>query len=309
MKLYKPKFWNKNKNFFVILLFPLSLIYTCIVKLRKILISKKKFKIPIICVGNIYIGGTGKTPTSIYLAEQFLKDGLNPVIIRKYYRNHHDEYELIKNHFKNFIFNKKRSSALVEAENSMYDVAILDDGFQDYKIKKDLNIICFNSNQLIGNGLVFPSGPLRENLAALKNADIILINGEKNLNFEKLILNINASLRIFYSYFKPTNINKFKNFNLLALAGIGNPENFFQLLEEHELRIFEKLIYPDHYIFSKNEIENIIIKAKKENLKIIMTEKDYHKIRKFNFDNLEYLKILLEINEKQNFLNLIKNLI
>ena len=78
MKLYKPKFWNKNKNFFVILLFPLSLIYTCIVKLRKILFSKKKFKIPIICVGNIYIGGTGKTPTSIYLEKQFLKDGLNP---------------------------------------------------------------------------------------------------------------------------------------------------------------------------------------------------------------------------------------
>ena len=154
MKLYKPKFWKKNKNFFTILLFPLSLIYICLIKLRKILISKKKFKIPIICVGNIYIGGTGKTPTSIYLAKQFLKDGLNPVIIRKYYSNHHDEYELIKNHFKNFIFNKKRSSALIEAENSMYDVAILDDGFQDYKIKKDLNIICFNSNQLIGNGLL-----------------------------------------------------------------------------------------------------------------------------------------------------------
>ena len=95
----------------------------------------------------------------------------------------------------------------------------------------------------------------------------------------------------------------------MALAGIGNPENFFQLLEEHELKIFEKLIYPDHYMFSKNEIENIIIKAKKENLKIIMTEKDYHKIKKFNFDNLEYLKILLEIKEKQDFLNMIKNLI
>ena len=69
------------------------------------------------------------------------------------------------------------------------------------------------------------------------------------------------------------------------------------------------MIYPDHYMFSKNEIENIIIKAKKENLKIVMTEKDYHKIKKFNLVNLEYLKILLEIKEKQNFLNMIKNLI
>ena len=179
MKLYKPKFWDKNKNFFSILLFPISLIYLCVIKLRKILISKKQFKIPIICVGNIYIGGTGKTPTSIYVAQQLLKGGLNPVIIRKYYKNHQDEYELIKNHFKNLILNKNRSSAIIEAENSMYDLAVLDDGFQDYKIKKDLNILCFNSNQLIGNGLVIPSGPLRENLSVLKDAHLILINGEK----------------------------------------------------------------------------------------------------------------------------------
>ena len=115
-------------------------------------------------------------------------------------------------------------------------------------------------------------------------------------------------MRIFYSYFKPININKFKNFNLLALAD-WKSRKFFQLLEENGLKIFEKMIYPDHYMFSKNEIENIIIKAKKENLKIVMTEKDYHKIKKFNFDNLEYLKILLEINEKNLFFNTIKKLI
>ena len=251
MKLYKPKFWKKNKNFFTILLFPFSLIYLCIIKLRKILISKKKFKIPIICIGNIYIGGTGKTPTSIYLAKQFLKDGLNPVIIRKYYSNHHDEYELIKNHFKNFILNKKRSSALIEAENSMYDVAILDDGFQDYKIKKDLNIICFNSNQLIGNGFVIPSGPLRESLGALKDAHLILINGEKNSEFEEKILKINKNLKIFYSYFKPVNIDEFRDYKLLAIAGIGNPENFFQILEKNNLNIFDKMFFPTIIYFQK----------------------------------------------------------
>ena len=309
MKIYKPNFWNDKKNFLAALLYPLSLIYLLVIKLRKKFINQKQFKIPIVCVGNIYIGGTGKTPTSIYLANDFSKLGYNPVIIRKFYKNHQDEHELIKSYYKKLILTKDRSAGLEEAVNSEYDLAILDDGFQDHRIKKNVNILCFKSNQLVGNGLVFPSGPLRENLAVLKNADIILINGKKNLNFEKLILNINANLKIFYSYFKPANINKFKNFNLLALAGIGNPENFFQLLEENELKISEKLIYPDHYKFSKNEIENIIIKAKKKNLKIVMTEKDYHKIKKFNFDNLEYLKILLEINEKHIFINTIKNLI
>ena len=308
MKLYKPKFWDKNKNFFSILLFPISLIYLCLIKLRKILISKKQFKIPIICVGNIYIGGTGKTPTSIYVAQQLLKGGLNPVIIRKYYNNHQDEYELIKNHFKNLILNKNRSSAIIEAEKSMYDLAVLDDGFQDYNIKKDLNIVCFNSNQLIGNGFVIPSGPLRENLSVLKDAHLILINGDKNSEFEEKILKINKNLKIFYSYFKPINLEEFKNQKLLAIAGIGNPENFFQILDKNNLKIFDKIVFPDHYVFSKKEIENIINKTKKNNLKLIMTEKDYHKLKKFKFDNISFLKISLEINDKQNFLDIIKNI-
>ena len=306
MKVYKPNFWNKKKNFFSILLFPISLIYLCLIKLRKILTSKKQFKIPIICVGNIYIGGTGKTPTSIYVAKQLLKDGLNPAIIRKYYNNHQDEYELIKNHFKNLILNKNRSGAIMEAENSAYDLAVLDDGFQDYNIKKDLNIVCFNSNQLIGNGFVIPSGPLRENLNVLKDAHLILINGEKNQIFEEKILKINKNLKIFYSYYKPVNLEEFRNHKLLAIAGIGNPENFFQMLEKNNLKIFDKIIFPDHYLFSKKEIENIINKAKKDNLKLIMTEKDFHKIKSFRFDNLSFLKISLEIKDKQNFLDIIK---
>ena len=189
----------------------------------------------------------------------------------------------------------------------MYDVAILDDGFQDYKIKKDLNIVCFNSNQLIGNGFVIPSGPLRDNLSVLKDAHLILINGEKNPIFEEKILKIKKNLKIFYSYYKPVNLEEFRNHKLLAIAGIGNPENFFQILEKNNLKIFDKIVFPDHYVFSKKEIENIVIKAKKNNLKLIIIEKDFHKIKRFKFDNLSFLKISLEIKDKQNFLETIKN--
>ena len=108
---------------------------------------------------------------------------------------------------------------------SGYDSVILDDGFQDYSIKKDLNILCFNKNQLIGNGLLLPSGPLREGLNSLERADIIIINGEKDSEFEK-ILKINKNLEIYYSIYNPVNLNEFKNKELLAIAGIGNPENF-----------------------------------------------------------------------------------
>ena len=92
-----------------------------------------------------------------------------------------DEYNLIKNYFNNLITNRNRSTAIEEAIKEDFDFIILDDGFQDYKIKKDLNILCFNQNQKFGNGFVLPSGPLRESLSSIKNSQIVLINGKKIL--------------------------------------------------------------------------------------------------------------------------------
>ena len=192
IKINKPKFWDKkNLSFFAVLLYPLSLIVIFVVYLKKLFSKEIDFKIPIICVGNIYIGGTGKTPTSIILAKELVSKGMRPVILRKYYKNHIDEINQIKNTFNHLIINKNRIDGINEAINKNYDTVILDDGLQDYKVKKNLNIVCFNQNQLIGNGLVIPSGPLRENLSILKNVDIVLINGVKDLNFENKILKIN----------------------------------------------------------------------------------------------------------------------
>ena len=211
MKIFKPKFWDKKLSFFSIILFPLSIITIFFVFLKKKFIKPLSFKIPIICVGNIYIGGTGKTPTSILLAKELSKTGKKPVIIRKYYKNHEDEHNMIKYNFKDLIIGKSRIISLKEAEKNNYNLAILDDGLQDYKIKKNISIVCFNSNQLIGNGFMLPSGPLRESLSTLKNYNLIIINGQKNKKFEEQILNINNRLKIFYSNYKPINIDQFKN--------------------------------------------------------------------------------------------------
>jgi len=308
MKLVKPKFWDKKIGFLSIIFYPFTFLVLIFIFLKKKFSRKEKFKIPIICVGNIYIGGTGKTPTSILLSKELLKLGINSVIIRKYYENQKDEYALIRENGANLILNKSRIEGLREAENKKYDIAILDDGLQEYKIVKDLSIVCFNSNQLIGNGLVLPSGPLRDVISFLKKVEIVIINGEKNMNFEEKIFKINKNLDIFYSSYKPYNLDQFKNEKLLAVAGIGNPENFFHLIEENGLFIEKKLIFPDHYVFSKSEIENIIKEAKNKNYKIIMTEKDYFKIKNFNFKNLHYLKIKLEIKDKEKLLKKIISL-
>ena len=307
MMLIKPKFWDKKIGIISIILYPLSLIFLIIIYIKKKIIKVHKFKIPIICVGNIYVGGTGKTPLSILLANEIQKLGKETVILRKYYDSHNDEYELIKNNFNNLIVNKKRIDGILKAERANYDIVILDDGLQEYKIKKNLNIVCFNEKQLIGNGLVMPAGPLRENLNNLKSSDVVIINGNKNKSFEEKILNINNKLKIFYSNYKPQNIEKFKSKKLFAIAGIGNPENFFQLIEDNDLSIKKKFIFPDHHKYSKNEIMNIVDEAKKENCQIITTEKDYYKIKKFDI-KIEYIKIFLNIENKDILINKIKKL-
>ena len=307
MILNKPKYWDKKIGIISILLFPITIIVLITNFFKKKLTIAKKFNIPIICIGNIYVGGTGKTPTSIFLGNELKKLGRNPAILRKFYDAHADEYNLIKKYFNNLILNKSRLEG-IKSEMHNFDSIILDDGFQDYTIKKNLNIICFNQNQMIGNGMVLPSGPLRESIYSLKRANIILINGERNIKFEDKIFKINKNLEFFYSTYKPINLGEFKNKKLLAIAGIGNPENFFNLIENNNLKIDEKIIFPDHYKISKTEMQKILKKAEVKNYQIIMTEKDFFKIEKYKLKNIKYLKILLEINEHEKFLKRINDL-
>ena len=301
MKIDKPKFWDSKKGLISSILFPLSYVIEIIISIKKKILKPQYFNIPVVCVGNIYIGGTGKTPLTVYIAKQLLEAGKKPVILKKYYKKYSDENDFIKNNFKNFILDKDRVAGIKIAKDKNFDTVILDDGFQDYKIKKNLNVTCFNQKQLIGNGYVFPAGPLRESLSALKDSQIVVINGEKDINFEKKILKVNGKLNIFYSNYKPINLNNFKNQKLLAFAGIGNPENFFSLLENNDLIVSEKISFPDHYDFTEKEILNIIELAQNKSLKIVTTEKDYFRIKKFNIDKISYIKLKLEIENSEDF--------
>ena len=301
MKLRKPKFWDKP-SLLSFLLYPLSLIYLLFLGLKKSLSSKSVFGVPIICVGNIYVGGTGKTPLSILITKELSKIKKKPVIIRKFYSSHSDEYKMIKNERVNLITNNNRENAIKEALKTKFDTIILDDGLQDFKISPNCKIVCFNQKQKIGNGFSLPAGPLRESLKSIKNSNLILINGDKDIEFEKKLLKYNAKIKIYYSVYKAINTEKFKNKKILALAGIGNPENFIDLLKESNLNIKKKNIFPDHYNFSKSELSSIIFKAKKNNFCIVTTEKDYFRIKDYNLVEIEYLKTELVIENKKQFL-------
>ena len=305
MKFNKPGFWQKKESFISLILLPFSFFLLMLIWFKKKVSNEKKFNLPVLCIGNIYIGGTGKTPLSILIAKELRKIEKKPVIIKKFYDEHNDEHLLIKKNNIPLITKKNRKDAILSADNK-FDLVILDDGFQDFKIKKNMSVLCFHSNQLIGNGRLFPSGPLRESLNALQRAEMVLINGKKNVNFENKLYGINQKLKIFYSRYNLINIQKYKDKNILAFAGIGNADNFFDLLRSNNLKVKHSISFPDHYNFKKNEIIKIIEKAKNTDCTILTTEKDFLRIEKYNFSEINSCPVELEILEKEKFIKSIK---
>ncbi len=309
MKFFKPKFWDRNKiSFFSILLFPITLLIKLLSFVKKITTRTRKFSIPIICVGNVYLGGTGKTPLCIEIFIILKNLNKNPVFIRKKYSSFQDETNLQKQ-VGPLYESKKRIDALNKAIYNKADIAILDDGFQDFSIKKDLSIVCFNEKQWIGNGLVIPSGPLREDLSALNRANWVVINGKKNTNIENEILKKDKTIKIFYTKYKAQNINEFKNEKVVCFAGIANPDSFFNLLKDNNINILEKISFPDHYNYSDNELENLVNKAKENNATLLTTEKDFFRIEENHRKNIKHLKIKVEIENKKQFIEEINKII
>jgi tetraacyldisaccharide 4'-kinase len=305
MKLKKPKFWdNPRFSFWIILLFPFSILFLLFSYIKKLQLPKK-FPVPIICVGNIYLGGTGKTPLVLEIFKITKLLGKNPAFIKKYYDYLKDETTMLKKIGKIFV-SKNRKDAIESLIENKNDLAILDDGFQDFAINKNLSIVCFNQRQWIGNGFVIPSGPLREKLSAIKRADCIIINGQKDIKIENEIYKEKKNIEIYYLKYKPLDISKFKNKTIIAFAGIGNPENFFDLLRENNFLLKEVFYYPDHHNFLKTELDILINKAKVNNAILLTTEKDYSRIDDNYKKNIEFLKIELEIENKNNFIELIK---
>ena len=294
-------FWSKNNNLYSFILFPFSLLIQLLFFLKNIFLKTKKISIPVICVGNIYICGTGKTPLSIEIVRILKTFNMAPVLVKKFYTDQFDEIDLIKSKNIEIIKNSSRYIALKEAEERGFKSVVLDDGFQDHSIYKDLSILCFNEKQLIGNGFTIPAGPLREPLGALRRSKIILINGKKDEDFENKIKSINNEINIFYSKYIAQNSNKFLNENILAFAGIGNPENFFDLLKENNINVEKKISFPDHYNYSKKELDKLLKISKENNLKLLTTEKDFFRIKHFNITDIDYLTIKLEIINEELF--------
>lgn len=310
-QLINLHWYNSINLWLTIVLWPLMLIYSLIIKFRKALFDYKilpqeKLAVPVVVIGNITVGGSGKTPSCKYLAAQLEKRGLKVGIILRGYGGSATTPQIVKDNDDSQLvgdealiytraglkvaIGRDRVAAGKILLNTYPDIQIIlsDDGLQHYRLFRDFEICVLDGSRMLGNKFLLPMGPLREVVSRLNSVNALVINGAINpkhdleflndvkapiYNHQTLIsgfLNAPQNLMVDAKYFidKPT----------IAMAAIGNPERFFNDLSGLGIKLQHKISFPDHYHYQARDIS-----AK---YAIITTEKDYTKLTKFNPTNL-----------------------
>jgi len=309
MKFKKPKFWDlKKPNLISLFLLPLTLPVIINNYFLNFKSKTKNKSIKTICVGNIYLGGTGKTPTTIKLYNILNDLKLNVITGKKFYTSQLDERIILKKNTR-LISEKTRKKIIKQAILDQQKIIIFDDGLQDKSISYDLEIVCFDMENFVGNGCLIPSGPLREKLSSLKKYDCVFLKSDNDIAPEQLnyIKKYNSNIKIFETHFEISNLNKFNlSQNYLIFSGIGNSQSFKNILIKNKFKVIDEIVFPDHYEYKKDEIDNIINRAKDINAKIITTEKDFVKISNLDFDLIDFIEIKLKIKDEKNLIDFLK---
>jgi len=319
------------------LLFPASLGYRLAIGGRNLfydlhLPQTHQAPVPIICVGNLTVGGTGKTPMVSWLTSYFSQQGKKVAILSRGYKRHGRRQPLILlpeagNHpgvnelgdEAAMLHRKHPQAALIlDADRSRGarsicslwspDIIIMDDGFQHRRLQRTLNIVMIDSQRLFGNELLLPAGPLREPIAALQRADLVVFNkfdarhpafaGRSRRVFDFIsptrLFTARYELRCLYNLWHParrTEVDQLQGKKVLAFAGIANPDYFFQQLEKREMALQNRLSFADHVHYDQSKLQKIGRMAS-GNL-VITTAKDAVKIAALSEARLLLPKLLV----------------
>ena len=302
-----------NKSFWLYLLYPFSILFSYLTSRRRRKFLKNKTesfsaKIPIIVVGNLTIGGTGKTPLVKYIASELIKRGYKPGIVSRGYggkfketlkvdsntsvKQTGDEAQILSKLNIPFYIDKNRVRAVEKIiENHDCDVIISDDGLQHYKMKRDIEIAVIDGKRRFGNKLTFPAGPLRESIKRLSTVDFV-VNNSGPTEENEFLMSISPSEFVHLKSGKSYGVEDWPMHNQVhAVAGLGNPGRFFDLLEKLGFDIVRHP-YPDHHNFDSSDLFYL------DHLPIIMTEKDASKCKDFDNNKIWYLKIDADVNNK-----------
>jgi len=328
--LYKLKsgigqYWYSTPSMLTYLLSPFSALYCLIISLRKKYLSKKKvdFNVPVIVVGNITVGGTGKTPFVIWLSEFLKNKGYQPGIVSRGYGGKSKTYPLtvrpdsdphqagdeavllaMRTQCPVVIDPDRVNAARYLLDNHHCNIIISDDGLQHYRLRRDIEVVIIDGERQMGNGFCLPAGPLREPVTRLDTVDFIVINNAINSNnisnnkalklenFEHRKYNMTLIPGKIYNLSSPeleAAPDYFLGEPIHAVAGIGNPERFFSQLRSFGLSIWPHS-FTDHHRFSQKELDFSI------ETKIIMTEKDAVKCRDFSDYRFWCMPVTAEID-------------
>ena len=327
LKLFElgyPSFWKKNNNLinkiFIIFLLPLSLLYFLISKIYKKIIKEKRVGVPVICIGNLNVGGSGKTPFVIFLANLLNKKKIKTHVVTRGYLGKYkgpvrvdpkkhsskdvgDEALLIAKKNPTWVSKNKFEGALMATLHGA-DVIILDDGLQNYSLYQNLKIIVVDGEFGFGNKLLLPAGPLRETISSgLKKSDLLIIfNNDKTKIKEKVkkkipIVGIKSKTKLNY---------KIKKSKIVAFSGIGRPEKFLESLKESNLNVKKFFPFPDHYRYSKREINDLIKYANENNSILVSTKKDEQRINWDQRKKINFLDLEIVIKNKDSLINFFK---
>ena len=270
------------------------------------LLKSFKLSVPVIVVGNITVGGTGKTPLIIELCKQLKKAGLKPGVISRGYKGQSKIWPVdisqcqdpvLTGDEPQIIYRQTDCPVVVAPDRvaaahfllEQYDcnVILSDDGLQHYRLQRDYEIAVVDSRRQFGNGFFIPAGPLRESVSRLKSVDMVITNeGEKTAPSFSVVPGKLKSL----IGTKESDLSEFKEHHVHAVAGIGNPERFFNLLKQAEIDYIPH-VFPDHYLFQAQDFQF------NDELSILMTEKDAVKCRKFAMQYYWYLAINIQLSD------------
>ena len=313
-----PSFW-KTRNWLANLLSPIGVIYGFLTYLRITFGLTRKVKVPVICLGNLTAGGTGKTPLAISLATALKAKGYNPFFVSRGYggklsdtlvdplihtpQQVGDEPLLLANHAPTII-NSKRFKAAQKAINLGADLIIMDDGFQNPGLHKDLSLIVVDGAFGFGNRYCIPAGPLREKVwSGMHRADAVIIVGYDETD---LTHRYKLKLPIFRASIAPIKPEASKNNQVFAFAGIGRPSKFYGSLQELGFKIVETKDFPDHHYYTEAELQEIIKRAKELGTDIYTTGKDIVKIPAHIQKHFKVLEIEIKWRDEQKLLDFIE---
>jgi len=302
-----PSFWYKKHSLISKVLLPISALYFLAGKIRKINAKPYQSKIPVICIGNITAGGAGKTPTCLAILK-IIKEAnknANPVFVTRGYGG--KEKNVIKVDLKKYssidvgdeaillaqkapcFVGRDRAKAIKMAEKEASHI-IIDDGMQNPFFKPAISIMVIDGKAGFGNEHLIPAGPLRESLKnALSHIDFAILIGDDAHNISNRI-----TKSIFRAHLKPLLQKSFAlNPNVLAFAGIGRPEKFYDSCKDAGLSVEKTQSFPDHHVFSFKELQTLEKTAIKDNLQLITTAKDYVRLPKSFQNKVSVLNIEL----------------